>query len=192
MASKQVGGQPLQSEDFSEIECPPQYRVTPSPEQQDEWNNVNPLPRRRSTNYSDALEMEHNLSAAVSKGLHVEKGSDSNPTQHHQSHKRGLQQKAAKLNEEETSYEYGNIKFENRDIPVITASHGFDRGQFHPQESPPRETPYGIVYFDGKDQDQEQDQCLPSVQRPPLNERRSSLFEDYKKDMYDKQHMFEG
>ncbi|CEP62223.1 Igd1p LALA0_S05e00628g [Lachancea lanzarotensis] len=173
------------SEDYSEIDYPPQYRGTPDSEQQERSKKNPPLLRRKSTNYSDALELEQNLPGAISKGLHLRKDPEGEYTQQREASKREMQRRAVNMDnddDDETIYEYGHIKWNDRDVPVISASHGHHTPHSHPNISTPPKSPYGIVYCDG-DHQTEPESEFP-FERPPLKERRSSLFEDQKEDTH--------
>ncbi|SCU98096.1 LAFA_0G15610g1_1 [Lachancea sp. 'fantastica'] len=170
------------SEDYSEIDCPPQYRVTPNPEQQERLTNAPPLLRKKSTNYSDALELDQNLPSAMSKGLHLRKDSESEQTQQREASKHELQRRAVNPDneDEETTYEYGNLKWNERDVPVIAASHGSKTGLVKPNVDSPPKSPYGIIYCDGEHEGAKKSEF--PFERPPLKERRSSLFEDQREE----------
>ncbi|SCV04971.1 LANO_0G15654g1_1 [Lachancea nothofagi CBS 11611] len=188
-------------EDFSDINNAPEYRKTPEvvdlgahagleqtgAGQTEEANRVNPLLRRQSTNYSDALELERYLPDEIANNLNIVKGLNTKPM-HHQLHKRDLQGKAENLHDDEAFYKYDNVEMGDKLVPVYATPRSPESSKPRSKISAPSEAPYGITFCDNKTQDHTLANELRP--RPPLKERRSSLFEDYKKDMYNQQHLF--
>ncbi|SCU99061.1 LADA_0H17326g1_1 [Lachancea dasiensis] len=186
------------SEDYSEIDNAPQFRPTPDVLGSNSWANAeNPklakqrpfIMRRRSTNYTDALERERNLPEAISNNLNIVKSLDTE-FMDQQSNKHRLQEGSAQLQNEDSFFKYDNVETGPRLLPadalVGTAKASTPRSQ----TSTPSAGPYGITYCDGDKPRNHDEMCEEFPRGAPLMHRRSSLLEDYKKDMYNKQHLF--
>ncbi|CUS20983.1 LAQU0S02e02850g1_1 [Lachancea quebecensis] len=187
------------SEDFTKLEEAPKYRETPDLlnfdqcEANSKTKRANPLLRRRSTNYSDALELERHLPAAIANDLSVIEGRGTKPM-NEQFFRRNLQEKSENLRDADAFYRYdctqAGPKFDyaqgsDKDLDIASQSRSQPRSQ--PQLQAPVNT-NGITFCsEGKKSDMSDQR---SSQRPSLHQRSSSKFEDYKKDIYDRLHLF--
>lgn len=180
------------SEDFTKLEVAPRYRETPDFSQQGSMSSdndskrVNPLLRRRSTNYSDALEMEGRLPRPVANDLNTVRSLDTKYMDV-QDLKRNLQKQSEDLQNDESFYKLDKGEAGVRLVPLYVSSEELKQDTSAPRSEAPAST-NGITFC--RDHGDAAECESIHSQRPPLRERGSSVFEDYKKEVYDKLHLF--
>lgn len=199
MSGNTDSGYSSSSEDFTKLEEAPKYRETPdllnfgSSETSDKTKRANPLLRRRSTNYSDALEIERRLPAAVANDLSIIEGRGTKPM-NEQFFKRDLQEKSENLRDGDAFYRYDCAQAGPKFVSAQDSSRDLDlmsQSQSQPRSQPRSQRPVntnGITFCGEGNKSDAVDQS--SSQRPSLYQRSSSKFEDYKKDIYDRLHLF--
>lgn len=186
------------SQDFTNIQEPPMAQETPDVSElnlQEDSQKPTPFIRRRSTNYIDALESQLRSKLGESQSeRHRISGNNDTSTMNAQVIKHDMQRGSEDLGNSsrydykgvDLGYHLGSELSGGRRLPENednSKPHG--QNLFYKSKS----NPCGISF--GKDEDipiAPDTQATASM--PSLQQRRPSVYEDYKKDVYERMHLF--
>lgn len=200
---KQYQPQYASSVDFTNLEEPPKPLETPDLSALNLHNSssntasrnefIPQVPRRRSTNYVDALQSELEHPPAAIEIRPETNRRDSSGSMNEQFTKHELQRGSTDLGNGEYYSKYNNVDMGDHihKDALDTTEKGRDRSEERRAGHLKKRNPFGISFNNYHDKGRSDTEEPEYVSPPHIGRRRSSLvYEDFKKDIYNKLHLF--